>query len=136
MKLMEHFATSLHATFPKDRPKDERIRVAIIDSGVDWSHETISSNRHRIVATKSFVTLKENSSLKKDVVTTHVDDIKGKVKMEEENDAENCKDSIGHGTHAADILVRLAPSTELFIAKYLTTCSFPIVTLYPTYVYL
>ena len=66
---------------------DEKVKVAIIDSGIDSSHPDFHSYKFGAHNTRDWT----GSS------ATH--------------------DSVGHGTHAAGLIHRVAPEAELYIAK-------------------
>jgi subtilisin family serine protease len=73
----------------ENRPITRRSKIAILDSGIDWSHpcfqEAIDERR---VITKSFV-----------------EGLSGDM------------DSDGHGTHTAHLALKVAPNSKLFIAR-------------------
>ncbi|KEY75222.1 hypothetical protein S7711_07137 [Stachybotrys chartarum IBT 7711] len=72
-----------------NRPIARRSKIAILDSGIDWSHpafrESVAAGR---IVAKSFV-----EGLRGD------------------------QDSNGHGTHAAHVTLKVAPNSKLFIAR-------------------
>jgi len=72
-----------------NRPIARRSKIAILDSGIDWSHPSFQEAvvAGRIIA-KSFV-----EGLRGD------------------------QDSNGHGTHAAHVALKVAPNSKLFIAR-------------------
>jgi hypothetical protein len=74
----------------KERP---RIKIAVLDTGVDTSHNFIRGAKKRIEVLPSYV--KDDSS-----------------KM----------DSYGHGTHVAGLLLAVAPEAQLIIFK-IASCS-------------
>jgi subtilisin family serine protease len=71
--------------------RTEKIRIAIIDTGIDDDDDILIETARecgRIKACRGFV-----------------------------NDPDNHKDFHGHGTHVARLLLEMAPSAELYIAK-------------------
>jgi hypothetical protein len=69
----------------KERP---RIKIAVLDTGVDTSHNFIRGAKKRIKVLPSYA--KDDSST---------------------------EDSCGHGTHVAKLLLTVAPEAQLFIFK-------------------
>ncbi|CZR51216.1 uncharacterized protein PAC_01091 [Phialocephala subalpina] len=76
---------------PKNPKLENRVKIAILDTGIDMTDHFISENRHRIKA-KSFLP-NDNS----------VEDIHG------------------HGTHAAALLLRVAKNADIYIARITKT---------------
>jgi len=76
----------------------EKIKIAILDTGIDHSHPSI-------------IALKSNASPIriecKSFVGGHADD----------NSDESTKDIDGHGTHIAVLVSKIAPCADLYIAK-------------------
>ncbi|KAF7532042.1 hypothetical protein G7054_g8323 [Neopestalotiopsis clavispora] len=68
--------------------RDKRIKVAIIDTGIDMNHECIKEEVERIPDWKSFVP-GEDATV----------------------------DRVGHGTHIAGIVLKLTSNVDLYIAK-------------------
>ncbi|KAH7303436.1 peptidase S8/S53 domain-containing protein [Rhexocercosporidium sp. MPI-PUGE-AT-0058] len=77
--------TVLKARRSKD---DKRVRIAVLDTGIDLNHPAITKCRTSIVEYHSWV----------------VDDT-------------SISDVCGHGTHIASVLLKLAPWADLYIAK-------------------
>jgi len=77
-------------------PSKRRVKIAVLDTGIDTSHEFIKGSRRRIKDRKSFV--KDDVSI-------------------EDND--------GHGTHVAALLLDVAPDAEVYIAKVATDIEIP-----------
>lgn len=74
-------------------PEDKRrVRIAVLDTGVDQSHELVNAavKRQRIVKCRSFI----DGSTGKDVVDTD-----------------------GHGTHITVLLNKVAPDADIYVAK-------------------
>jgi len=72
---------------PKTPKQENRVKIAILDTGIDMTESFISMNRARIT-TQSFL-LKDSK-----VEDTH-----------------------GHGTHAAALLLRVARNADIFVAR-------------------
>jgi hypothetical protein len=70
-----------------------RVRIAILDTGIDFAHELVKKYRDRkqIKKTKSWIPGRPGTS-----------------------------DEDGHGTHAAMLLLKVAPEAELYIARIFT----------------
>jgi len=66
----------------------ERIRIAVLDTGVDLADTLIKTVKSRITEMRSWV-----------------------------GSPEDCSDNYGHGTHVARLLVKMAPTAEIFVAK-------------------
>ena len=78
--------------------KDKRVRVAILDTGVDFTHPIISAARkNKSIASQCFPgsagTLPSPNSL------------------------DTLGDAHGHGTHGASVLLQTAPNASLYIAR-------------------
>jgi subtilisin family serine protease len=77
----------------KERP---RIKIAVLDTGVDTSHNFIKGAKKRIIVLPSYV--KDDSST---------------------------RDSYGHGTHVAKLLLTVAPEAQLFVSRSQKVARFP-----------
>lgn len=81
---------------PSARWRKSRIRVMIIDTGIDKTDVSIQVALEReeggIVKCRGFVNKPDNVQ----------DDV---------------QDTLGHGTHVAKLILKLAPSAEVYIAK-------------------
>lgn len=73
-----------------------RIRVAVLDTGLDLPEEAEWAYEYRIGGRRSW--LSENKRL-------------GQVLRKEKGDYD------GHGTHATALLLQVAPDTEIFVAQ-------------------
>lgn len=86
--------STVHNYFPlDDRPVDiRRVRVAILDTGIDRTHSSFRprARQERILKTENFLPTTDSK-------------IPG--------------DLVGHGTHTADILSKVAPEADLLIAR-------------------
>jgi subtilisin family serine protease len=80
----------------EDNLPKRRVKIAVLDTGIDASHEFIKSVRRRIKDRKSFVR----------------DDV-------------SIEDNDGHGTHVAALLLDVAPDAEVYIAKVATHVEIP-----------
>lgn len=77
------------------RPK-RRVRIAVLDTGIDTSHPSIETDAYRKERLKGF--LCEINGLK--------------------DDPDNArKDSHGHGTHVTRLLMRIAPEADIYVAR-------------------
>ena len=75
------------------KENDKRVRIAILDSGIDLCHPTfIAAKEEGRLETKSFLI-----------------------------DLPGDQDACGHGTHAADLVLRTAPGCILFAARIIKT---------------
>lgn len=75
----------------KDR--DVRVKIAILDTGIDLQHPLIKKHCERIKICKSFF----------------------------DRAPEGDQDSCGHGTHAAGLLLEVAPNAELYVGRVFVT---------------
>ncbi len=78
---------NLRVKFGIGRERKERIKVAILDTGIDYSHSDVQKQRDRIADCKSFTG--------------------GEARV----------DNSGHGTHIAGTLLDLTNNTDLYIGK-------------------
>ncbi|CAG8961987.1 hypothetical protein HYFRA_00014032 [Hymenoscyphus fraxineus] len=76
-----------------------RIKIAILDTGIDYDHTFFSDEDKmpRLVARESFLDCSDPKSVK-DV-------------------PRNTKDTHGHGSHIAGIILQVAPDTDLYIGR-------------------
>lgn len=76
-----------------------RVKIAILDTGIDHGHTFFEDEERqpRIVARESFLDLQNLENLK--------------------DSPRNTKDSHGHGTHIAGILLQVAPEADLYIGR-------------------
>ena len=77
---------------------DKRIRIAILDTGVDCEHPYIATNWAPGEAANNY------GKFYKDFTANPAVDTKP-------------RDECGHGTHVAGIILRLAPYAELYVAR-------------------
>lgn len=79
----------------KARVKDNDIpiRIAVLDTGLDYEHPLIVKHATRIIGCRSFVTGSKG---------------------------EEFQDSHGHGTHVTHLFLKTAPRAEVFVAKAFT----------------
>lgn len=80
------------------RDKYQPIKIAVLDTGIDLKHSSIraAKKQNRLKTLKSFV--------------------KGD---------ESVGDSHGHGTHVAALLLKVAPDSQLYIAKVASSGKIP-----------
>ncbi|KAK5653676.1 hypothetical protein OQA88_8706 [Cercophora sp. LCS_1] len=73
-------------------PAIRPIRIAVIDSGIDMNDPVVRAKANQIKGKRNWTTL----------------------------NPDDCDDAYGHGTHVARLLVTVAPTSEIFIAKIST----------------
>ena len=78
---------NIFKVIPETPEKDDRVKIAILDSGIDLNENYIVMNRDRIKY-RSFV-----------------------------SGEEGIEDLIGHGTHTAALLLKVAPNSNIFVAR-------------------
>lgn len=93
---INRFKTLVSKVKPYTIDKD-RIKVAILDSGIDMENTDIDAQSDRIKSIRSWVD--------------------GKIGVE----AKRGGDLSGHGTHIAGIILDLAPDVDLYIARVTKT---------------
>jgi subtilisin family serine protease len=74
--------------------KINRIKVAILDTGIDWKDPYILGARDRITEYRNFVKDREDCS-----------------------DKQNVDDDFGHGTHATALLLKTSLNTDICVAR-------------------
>ena len=86
----------------KRSSNSDRIKIAILDTGIYYDHPFFQDEVRwpRIKARESFF-----DATKKETVAPFVDTPK------------NTKDTHGHGTHIAGIIMQVAPNTDLYIGR-------------------
>jgi Subtilase family len=67
---------------------DERVRIALLDTGIDLDHPGIAKSKARILGCRSWVAGDSSMS-----------------------------DTCGHGTHIASVILRMAPWAHLYVAR-------------------
>jgi hypothetical protein len=72
----------------QDAEKDQRVKIAVLDTGVCSNHPTMEKHQNRLKDLRNFV------------------DGQGGV-----------KDDHGHGTLTTSLLLRVAPKAEVYVAK-------------------
>ena len=82
--------------------KHERVKIAILDSGIDGSLEVFQNARTRINGIKSWVSQIMNYQ--------SAGGIQRSVLKE-------CQDDIGHGTHLTALILRVCPWARVYIAR-------------------
>ena len=81
---------------------DKRVRIAILDSGIDATHKEIAGNIAFDVSPSS------SEQQKRPRITAW----KGFL-----SELDPLRDRVGHGTHCASVILRTAPYTSLYIAR-------------------
>jgi subtilisin family serine protease len=90
-KWFERLQDLVHKLLPHPPTDTRRVKIAILDSGVDLTHPTIVCNKQRIMAKRSF--------------------------LMQDSPREQAKDMIGHGTHILGLLLKVAPYADIYVAR-------------------
>lgn len=93
---MREIETFVHSWMPQSKVND-KIRIAILDTGIDLGHPYFDE-KYRKGSTKS----------RREIVDECKSFLPGKNGDE---------DAHGHGTHAASLLLRLAPNAKVYVAR-------------------
>ena len=101
---LQDFETKVHSLVGAQADKNGRpVKIAILDSGVDGLHEDIQDFRTRIRGYKSWM--------------TPVCDMHPSGGFRKEHLRNACRDSVGHGTHLAALILRLQPWAHVYVAR-------------------
>jgi subtilisin family serine protease len=95
--------------------RDERVRIAILDTGLDHHHEDFKQAR-----TKEFIGKMGDvaSPVEGECPQSHrIRKRRNFCVNKEEDENEGTDDLDGHGTQVAGIILRLAPNADLYIAR-------------------
>lgn len=84
----------VHKFLEEQEESNPPVKIAILDTGVDDGHLVIQSQNQRIKGRVDWTT-----------------------SSQEVQERKTLSDSAGHGTHAASILLRYAPSADIYIGK-------------------
>lgn len=104
---LDEFETKVHSLVrAKADNKHERVRIAIIDSGLDGTHGDFQSKWTRIKGYKSWIDPTDPTSENNSPSGLRPDILR-----------QNCKDSVGHGTHLAALILRLHRWADLYVAR-------------------
>lgn len=76
-----------HPLLQFEEATEERVKIAIIGSGIDMSHPTLREAEHQVKQTKAWI------------------------------NGEGDQDDWGYGTHAASLILKIAPATEIYVAR-------------------
>ena len=88
----------------------EPVKIAILDTGIDLSHEDLQQPRPKLSGSKVWKPASGEQN--------QIDRIIGKKNFcDDRDDDENVDDIDGHGTHVAGIILQLAPRARLLIAR-------------------
>jgi hypothetical protein len=81
------------------RPARQRVKIAVLDTSIDHEHPFFQDDKRlpRIVAKESFFNIQDPESVK--------------------DSPRDTKDTHGHGTHIAGILLQVAPDADLYIGR-------------------
>lgn len=108
-KLIKNIQENTEKLF-NDAPEDARkVKVAVLDTGIDATHEYIKKHWKRPILGARGCRLNDAGYL--DFLTTPPS-------------AEIVEDVFGHGTHVAGIILQLAPDAELYVARVFRSGSF------------
>lgn len=83
----ERLSSETHTLFDSPKAGEQRVKIAIIGTGIDMNHAVLQKARDQVKQTKSWVGNKGD------------------------------EDSWGFGTHTAALILRIAPASELYIAR-------------------
>lgn len=90
------------------RENNERIKVAILDTGIDLEHTYFSTHRNEIRAAY------KDETRWKDFTSTA---------MASTDTSISVTDEVGHGTHAAALILKVAPKALLHVAKVIASAT-------------
>ncbi|KAI1827706.1 subtilisin-like protein [Xylaria intraflava] len=94
---------------------DPRVRIVILDTGIDLGHEDFQQAR-----TKTFAGKSGNIACPVQGEPPQISRIKKWTNFWPDQEIDNVNDLDGHGTQVAGIVLRLAPAAELFVARICT----------------
>ena len=97
----------VHDCVGESRNEDARIRIAILDSGVDKMHDEMARNLTR----PESCTIDERSLIP-GMTARPIKDWRGFPKS-----LDPLQDRVGHGTHCASVVLRTAPYADIYIAR-------------------
>lgn len=95
--------------------RDDRVRIAILDTGFDHNHEDFKQAR-----TKDFIGEMGDVAFPVEGECAQIHRVKKRRNFcvdKEEDENEDTDDLHGHGTQVAGIILRLAPNADLYIAR-------------------
>ncbi|KAL6900066.1 hypothetical protein GGI43DRAFT_406221 [Trichoderma evansii] len=95
-KMIENLSSSSTISALADSCRKEKIRIAIIDTGID----------------------KDDTTIEGAIMDKRIKECCGFVNgLDAKPDLNDYEDQTGHGTHVARLMLKMAPSAELYIAK-------------------
>ena len=95
-----------HELFDEEKKrKDAGIKTAILDTGIDGGHKSFQAGKRRIRAYKSWVMPIVDCEKRSSGV------------FSSRAMREDFKDEIGHGTHAAALLLKVDPWAHIYVAR-------------------
>ena len=71
-----------------------RVKIAVLDTGIDWSDSYIRGAKDRIEGWKNWTDDRQDQDIKQQVY-----------------------DSSGHGTHVAALLLKTAPEAKIYVSR-------------------
>lgn len=98
---------SFHERYIKSMKQKRRIKVAILDTGLDRENSMILDTRKRRMSSTN------DREDKGEAGNSNHDPIVQTISFT----AKPVLDTYGHGTQIASLLMRIAPSAEIFVAK-------------------
>jgi subtilisin family serine protease len=86
-----------------DKEVGARVKIAILDTGIDWEHPYIKGAEDQIKKSRNFVGDRPGQDGKEQV-----------------------KDDAGHGTHTAALLLKTVPGADIYIARVTAKTGIPL----------
>jgi subtilisin family serine protease len=90
-KLMERVMDRIDYS---NRVEASRVKIAVLDTGLDWNDSYIRGAKHRIVDWKNWADDRQDKDSQRQV-----------------------HDGAGHGTHVAALLLKIAPEAKLYVSR-------------------
>uniref|UniRef100_A0A8H7N3M9 Peptidase S8/S53 domain-containing protein n=1 Tax=Bionectria ochroleuca TaxID=29856 RepID=A0A8H7N3M9_BIOOC len=97
----------------KGDKKIQRVKIALLDTGIYTGHSDLQALRQRVMQYRK----SQGFEQKED---------QDPIKLKESRPfiGDRIRDTIGHGTHVACLLLKFAPDADIYIAKITTTMEF------------
>ena len=100
----------VHRNYFQNTDSDRCVKVAILDTGIDWSHPKFQGTRLKPLRNGEFEPVRGERN--------QIDRImKYRNFCNDGRKVDNVTDIDGHGTHVAGIILQFAPTAELYIAR-------------------